>query len=419
MNILYVVPYVPNLIYIRSYSLIRYLSSQGHNVTLLTAWSKASDSYDLKALEGICSDIKAVHLSRWRSLWNCLVALPSRTPLQAVYCWHPEMARQMDDVVKYKNGQPPFDIVHVEHLRGARYGLHFRSHNSDIPLVWDSVDCISLLFRRTVESSKKIVSRWIARFDLSRTRKYEGRLLNQFDHVLITTQSDKEAISALAPQTKPPCPITVLHNGVDLEALEPDSYARREPDTLVITGKMSYHANISMVMHLVYEIMPIVWAHRPDVKLWVVGKDPTKDILALTENPRVTVTGMVPDVRPYLKKATVAVVPLVYGTGIQNKVLEAMACATPVVSTPHAMSALQAVAGQDVILANEPHDFAEQVIKLLDDPICQQRIGQAGHQYVVKYHRWEMIGSQLEGVYAETIRSKSGRSTRDSAKNEN
>ena len=103
---------------------------------------------------------------------------------------------------------------------------------------------------------------------------------------------------------------------------------------------MSYHANIAMTLYLVREILPIVWATNPDVKLWIVGKDPSKELLALQKYQKILVTGRVDDIRPYLRQATLSVSPLLYGAGIQNKILEAMACGTPVVATPLAVSAL-------------------------------------------------------------------------------
>ncbi|NIW43885.1 MAG: glycosyltransferase, partial [Gammaproteobacteria bacterium] len=112
------------------------------------------------------------------------------------------------------------------------------------------------------------------------------------------------------------------------------------PETVVITGKMSYHANITMAVYLAEEIMPRVWAERPGVQLEIVGKDPSPEVQNLGEHKNVSVIGGVPDLRPYIQKATVAAAPILYGVGIQNKVLEAMACGTPVVVTPQAVSAI-------------------------------------------------------------------------------
>jgi glycosyltransferase involved in cell wall biosynthesis len=169
---------------------------------------------------------------------------------------------------------------------------------------------------------------------------------------------------------------------------------------------MSYHANIRMVLHLVHEIMPIVWESRHDVTLVIAGKDPPREIRDLAANPSIQVTGTVSDIRPYLQRATMAVSPLVYGVGIQNKVLEAMACGTPVITTSQAISALSVVPGQDVLVADTPESFAEAILRLFGDPIRQEQLSRAGRKYVEEHHNWNKIAIQLEDIYCEAIDHK-------------
>ncbi|MDH7487867.1 MAG: glycosyltransferase, partial [Anaerolineae bacterium] len=186
-----------------------------------------------------------------------------------------------------------------------------------------------------------ITSRMLTAFELGRTRRYESWLPSQFDHTLVTSRIDRDALLALVGNgAERVRKISVLPNGVDLGYFVPDESLPRENDTLVVSGKMSYHANVTMVLDLVDKIMPHIWAVKPEVKLWIVGKDPTPEIKSLNQKNGITVTGTVDDIRPYLQRATLAVTPISYGVGIQNKVLEAMACGTPVVSTPQAVSTL-------------------------------------------------------------------------------
>jgi polysaccharide biosynthesis protein PslH len=175
---------------------------------------------------------------------------------------------------------------------------------------------------------------------------------------------------------------------------------------------MSYHANITAALYLVRDIMPLVWARRPDAEVWVAGKDPSREVQALTAsnatksesradgNKRVFVTGTVPDLRPYLHKATIAVAPMPYGAGIQNKVLEAMACGAPVVASPQAASALPADPGSDLLVASGAEAFAEAILELLDHPERREQLGRAGRGYVERCHSWDGIGAQLESIYA-------------------
>ncbi len=407
MRILFVVPYTPNQIRVRPYSLIRSLTDRGHQVTVLTLSSGPADQADGAKLAEYCHQVISLPLSRWRSLWNCLVALPSRRPLQSVYSWQPELADQLDVIADGQNGQMPFDVAHVEHLRGARYGLHLlektQLNNARLPIVWDSVDCISYLFEQAADQSESLFGRWVTRFELERTRHYEGWLLSQFNHILVTSQVDKQALIDLSPPSLSIPDISILPNGVDLDYFRPSKQIMRDPATLVVSGKMSYHANVTMVLYLVRKVMPFVWSSRPDVKLMIVGKDPSSDIQKLDQHPAITVTGMVKDMRPYLQKATVAVAPLTYGAGVQNKVLEAMACATPVVATPQVTMGLNAVAGQDLLVAQDAADFADRITGLLGDPDRQQAIGANGRAYVESHHQWKTVAKQLEEIYQAAV----------------
>ncbi|HEX7976831.1 MAG TPA: glycosyltransferase [Anaerolineales bacterium] len=407
-RVLFVVPYAPNLIRVRPYNLIRHLTERGNRVTVLTLWTSRQEMESLEQLKPFAERVLAVRLPRWRSFWNCALALPTRKPLQAVYCWEPALARQLSALAAPSSREPDaFDVVHVEHLRGAAYGLYLKSltgkGRSPLPIVWDSVDSISLLFRQARMRSKSLLSRGMTWFELGRTERYEGWLLSQFNHVLITSRMDQQALlSAIPPGIRPP-PTSVLRNGVDLDYFKPDPGITRDPDSVVISGKMSYHANITMVLHFVQAIMPQVWASRPDARLVVVGKDPPREIQALSGNQKITITGTVQHLPPFLQQATLAAAPIAYGVGIQNKVLEAMACATPVITTPQAISALDVQPGREVLVAEDPAVFAQAILDLLGNPAQRERLGQAGRCYVESHHNWAAVAAQLEDIYSQAI----------------
>ncbi len=409
MRILFVVPYTPNLIRVRPYNLIRALEESGHEITVLTLATNAQEWSDAQALSGGGIDVLAQGMGRLRSLVNCAAALPAATPLQAVYSWQPRLARQVRMLASGENGKPPFDIVHVEHLRGAHYGLQLlRDNRPSPPVVWDSVDCISHLFRQAAEQSASRMGRWLTRLELERTARYEAALIRRFNHVLVTSPVDREALLTLpANGSGQPAPISVVRNGVDLDYFLPPPDSVREEATLVFSGKMSYHANVTMVQHLVREILPRVWEERPEVRLLIVGKDPPREIVELGVTRRqIDITGTVPDIRPYLQRATLAVVPMVYGAGVQNKVLEAMASATPVVAYAPAVAALSARAGEEVAVAHDAASFAAEIINLLAQPERRRQMGWNGRAYVERYHNWVAIAGELEEIYQSLRRQK-------------
>jgi sugar transferase (PEP-CTERM/EpsH1 system associated) len=404
MKIAYVVPYVPNLIRTRPYNLISHLAALGHEVTVFTLGHGAQDQKDTEALRSKVAQVYYQEQPVWYSLWNSLKVVPSRRPLQTVYSWNPRLAKQLESLLSVSG---TFDVVHVEHLRGSLYGQYIKSKLPHVPVVWDSVDCISYLFEQASRHSTGGFGKFVTRFELGRTRRMEGRLVGEFDHVLVTSETDKKALLELASLASKPAPISVLSNGVDLEFFRPNPDVQREAETLVFSGKMSYHANVSMVKFLAAEIMPRVWTKKPKVRLVIVGKDPTPEVRALGADPRITVTGTVDDIRPYLWKATLAVVPLVYGAGIQNKILEAMACATPVVTTSKTLTSLGVTPGRELLVADGADVFAQTVSNLLDDQEQQSKVGSGGAEYVQLHHSWKAIAGRMVGYYSESsVRSQ-------------
>jgi len=199
-------------------------------------------------------------------------------------------------------------------------------------------------------------------------------------------------------------PIQVLPNGVDLDYFQPRVGAR-DARTIILTGKMSYHANVTAALYLVNEIMPRVWQSEPAARVQIVGQNPTSAVRALAQaHPqRVEVTGGVVDIRPRLAQATLAVAPILYGAGIQNKVLEAMALATPVVATSKAVAALAVQRETQVLVGDHPDELAQHMIRLLTAPSLCERLGSQGRRYVEQQHDWHKITQELECVYRSQL----------------
>ena len=393
MRILFLSPYPPSLIRVRPFNWIKHLAARGHQITLLALVSSAQEAADLKQVARYCHQVEGITFPRWRPPWNLLLALPRPSlPLQAAYTSSPAMARCIRQTLRRKT----FDIVHIEHLRGST----FATAVDGVPTVWDSVDCISLLFERTLQSGPRLGSRLMARADLARTRHYEGRQVSRHAATLVTSPEDRDALWSLVQRWGDPSTgqVVVLPNGVDMVYFAPQELPR-QPDRIIFTGKMSYHANVAAALYLGQEIMSRIWQQRPDVRLQIVGKDPAPTVRALADDSRIMVTGYVPDMRPFLASAAVAATPIRYGVGIQNKVLEAMAMGTPVVTAPQTSTALLAREGEHFLIGESADDFAAQVIHLLNDRDLAAQIGAAGRRYVEAHHDWDRLAARLEEVY--------------------
>ena len=417
MRILFIVPYAPSLIRVRPYHFVRGLAARGHRLVVAAPWTSREDRAELETLREFGCEILTARLSGWRSLANCGVGLTKSEPLQSVYCWQPELARRIETTLAAER----FDVIHVEHLRGARYGLealeHVRRRSGETrpKVVYDSVDCISGLFELASERGGGLMRR-VRSFEQPRTRIYEGRLVAAFDRVIATTERECEALQQLATPGSAPRPVSVC-NGVDLDYFAHRTGVR-EPETIVMTGKMSYHANVAAAKYLVEDVMPLVWRERPSVRVEIVGKAPTADVLALAytegashgaQRREVVVTGEVLDLRPHLWRASVAVAPIVYGAGVQNKVLEAMAASAPVVVTPPAVGSLAAQNGKDLLVGESPQALASHLLTLLANEDLRRRIGSSGRAFVERNHSWESAVELLERVYLDAIEPSSER----------
>lgn len=401
MKIAFVVPYVPNQVRTRPYNLIVHLTNLGHEVDVFTVGTGEGDLADAESLKSKCRNVYYYEQPVWRSLLNSAFAVPSGKPLQSVYSLQHDLLKHLGVVFGIGNRDSSYDIVHVEHLRGSEYGKYLKSHFPGLPVVWDSVDCISHLFRQAAGQSGSLFGRFVSRFEVERTQRSEEKLLSIFDHVLVTSSVDRNALLDTVRNGSTPSPISVISNGVDQDHFKPNPDILKEPDTLIFSGKMSYHANISMVKYLVNEIMPLIWRHRPNVRLLVVGKDPSLDIRMMQENPLIQVTGTVTDIRPFLWRSTVAVAPLVYGAGVQNKILEAMAVGLPVVTTSKALLSLSVTPGRQVLTGDNPQEFSAGVLHLLENRDIRQKMGEAGCDYVRQNHDWMEISEQVVQIYSK------------------
>ncbi len=396
MRILFISPYIPSLIRVRPYNIIKYLAQRGHQITLLALVPPGEETGSLSTLKTWCQQVETVPLPRWQTLWNGVGALPQlATPLQAAYSRSPEMAA----LIRRTLAQQTFDAVHVEHMRGAELARAVGNR----PVIFDSVDSITLLFEKVLAGGPTWRSRLMATVELSRNRRYEGNLLQRFSRVLVTSPQDKATLTNLSAHPQADEHIVVLPNGVDLDYFAPLNQPRLA-DTLVFSGKMSYHANVAAAIDLITQVMPLIWQHKPEIKLTIVGKDPSPKLLELAGDPRISVTGTVPDMRPHIGQAALTILPMRYGVGIQNKVLEAMAMATPVITTSKTLGALQVQANRELLVADSPQAMAASALQLLADGELRRHVGDAGRHYVETCHDWRKAVEKLEQLYMQVGR---------------
>jgi sugar transferase (PEP-CTERM/EpsH1 system associated) len=392
MRILFVSPYLPSLIRARSYNFIKALAKRGHEIWLVCLVSERDDPSNVQHLENYCKRVETVYLGTARSLLSCLIKLPSSVALQSAYCFSKAFSAKVAETLAAQQ----FDVVHVEHIRAA-YALPAGERAA---AVFDSVDCITSLYRQFAEDKPSRLGRLIAAVEAGKLVRYEPSQAARYDRVVITSDKDKSELNALAPHLD----IDVVSCGVDLEYFGQEN-ALGEKVRIVLSGKMSYYANEAAASFFCTEILPLIMSSEPQTTLTIVGSSPSRRLRQYGRMPGVTVTGYVPDIRASLRQARVAVCPVTVGAGIQTKVIEAMAMGKPVVATTKACQALSAKDGEDLLIADEPRAFADAVVNVLRDDKLALKLGQNGRKYVENNHSWDENARLLEETYHKAIAS--------------
>jgi sugar transferase (PEP-CTERM/EpsH1 system associated) len=220
----------------------------------------------------------------------------------------------------------------------------------------------------------------------------ERRYVELADHVLAVSENDR----AFFLQYVAPDRISVIPTGVDTEYFQPFPEPE-QPDTMAFTGTMDWMPNEDGVAYFVDKIFPLIRREIPDAAFWAVGRRPRRRIQALASG-NVVVTGAVDDIRPYLGKAAVCVVPLRSGSGTRIKIFEAMAMGKAVVSTTMGAEGLPVRHGENIVLADDPADFARQVVQLLRDPQRRAQLGRAARQLVEENYGWPSVAAHFDQI---------------------
>jgi len=395
LRVLFVSPYAPTPIRRRPYEFLRALVERGHEVTLAAIVGNRTEQDVVERWRGTLEDSIALPVGRVNRLRGAAGALLRGLPMQARFDWSPAAVDRLRAIA----GSGRFDVVHVEHFRGAAYGLALRDL---APIAWDAVDSIDRLFELAQRRAPTSLHRIAARLERAPSRRYERRAARQLHATVITSARDADGLAGGDPETR--ARIRVIPNGVDLEFFRPPD-GQRDPDSVVMAGKLSYHANIAAALWMIDSVMPELWRRRPSARLILAGAGPKAVLRARAERSggRINVTGEVADMGAVLRSAGVVVAPLVYGVGIQNKVLEAMACAAPLVVTPAASGELGIEPGRECAVEAEPSAFAAAIADLMGDERRGAAMGAAGRAYVEAHHTWSGAEAKLEEAYAEAM----------------
>jgi len=373
--------------------LVRFLVDRGHSVDLLCFVTDEAEEHELRTgLGGVCREIGAVRLPKLRSYANTVLTLPGSLPMQVQYYRSTEMRRKVDSWVAERD----YDAVYTHLIRMAEYTRHL-----DLPKVMGVQISQALNLGRMSEHVSDPLRKLFYKIETAKVRPYEARVCADFDRVFLCGPSDIEALEETAPVPN----AVVCPHGQDVPPLDQVRSADREPGAIVITGVMSTYTNVDAASWFAEEIFPLVEKQIPEASFWIVGRNPQRGVQALARPPRVVVTGEVPDVYEWLCRAQVAVAPLRIGAGMQNKIVQAMACELPVVATPVANEGIGGTGDEHLLLRESPEEFAASIVKLLHEAEYRESIGRAARVFAEKNWTWEAHFSKLEKVVDEVVAS--------------
>jgi glycosyltransferase involved in cell wall biosynthesis len=306
----------------------------------------------------------------------------------------PEFAARFRTAIRDVIAAEHFDAVHVRQLPMAPYG----SEVGQLGRLVELIDSETLAARRAVPqtAARRARARLAARV--------ERRILGEYDITTTVGTADLDVLRRLRRGSR----VELVPNGVDAEIFQPLDLPE-EPATIVFSGAMSFGPNVAAAELLVREILPLVRASVPEARVVLAGRDPTTAVHALA-GPQVEVTGSVPDLRPYLARATLVACPMVSGSGVKNKVLEAMAMGRALVGTPLAVEGLDIEAGRHVAVAADPDGIASAIVELLRDAPARRRMGEAARERVAQRYTWEACAATYERLYRDLARLTHARS---------
>lgn len=376
------IPYPPNKgDKIRSWNILKFLT-QHYRVHLGCFIDDPEDEKHRSTLEEICESCQFTPLNPSLAKLRSLGGMISGAPLTLPYFWDRQLAKWTDALIRDRK------IEHVFIFSSSMAQYAMGDAAAKARRVVDYVDVDSDKWRQYA-AAKSWPAGWIYNRESRRLLSFEREVAAASDASLFVSEAEADLFKALAPESA--AKIGALNNGVDFEYFDPtQTYDRLFDGTdpiLVFTGAMDYWANVDAVRWFANDVFPGIRARCPTAQFWIVGARPSPQVTELTSVSGIHVTGSVPDIRPYIAHADIIVAPLRLARGIQNKVLEAMAMARPVIASPEALEGIDAEIGRDIICADGADAFVEHTVALLGDP-DPNAMGDRARDRVVSTYGW-------------------------------
>ena len=391
-------PYPPfDGVAVRTYNLIRGLSKQGMELRLLCYRQSQLSRESVEMMRKYCIEIDTVPLpgppSRVRWLWWKAFG---DMPISIRRHFSAEIRRRLRII--HREWAP--DVVVCDQIQ-----MFEMCYPCPVPCVLNANDSFAFFLMREADVERNPVRRWSLRWEAARFVRFEMRAYGRVARVVMVSEADAEyARKKLGAKN-----VVVAGNGVDTEYFDPHRVSPpgglNGSPLIVFSGSMGHVPNVRAAIYLYRRVLPRVWRVFPRVGLVLAGDDPAAELRQLAaQDSRVTVTGFVEDIRPYIRAADVYACPMLSGSGVKNKVLEAMSMARPIVASPLAVEALpEARAGQHLMLADGEEEFADALVSLLQNETSSRSLGRRARDFVREHYSWEAMGNRFAEILEDVV----------------
>lgn len=371
----------------RPYNFAKTLAKK-HNLSLVSFIQTKAELQYVDPLKEFFSSVDTIYLPAWKSKVNMGLNILSGKPLQVSYFKDSLFDEKISEILVRKQ----IDVVYIFHLRMAQYFIK----RNNVYRVLDLCDTVSFFMGRLLKHARWYMKP-IYTYEIAKVKKYEQQLMDYFEEYWIISQEDKDALESNQKFSN----IQIIPNGVDIEYFK-NTEEGSGRKSIIFVGYMSVES-IDAVFYFYDHILPIVRKEVPDVLFYIVGANPPDKVKALEKDKNIIVTGYVEDLREYYKKASVAIAPMRFVAGMQNKILEAMSMSLPVVSTFYGNEGINAKDGESIFVEDKPEHFAQKVILLLKNNEIRKKMGNSARKFIEENYSWYRVFERVNEVEKKIV----------------
>jgi len=367
---------------LRSYHFIKELSHKNEVILISLNESKVDEEH-LKHMKSIVSEVHVFHLSKISRYFNTFLALFKNIPLQVGYFYNPFVKKKIKKIINTNNPEHIF----CQLLRTTEYVKKLI-----YPKTLDYQDVFSHGVKRRIIKSKFFL-RLALQIEYKKLMAYEEKVFEYFENKIIISETDRDLIPHIDKDK-----IQVVPNGVDFEYFNPELFQNSPKKyDLLFTGNMGYPPNIDCSLFIAKKVIPLLNLTYPSLTLCIAGANP-HSVLTKLNQKNITVTGWVDDIRPFYAASKIFLAPMQIGTGLQNKLLEAMSMGLPCITSNLANSALNAKPNVEILVADNAEEVARHIVTLMEDKEFAAKLAENGKKFVLENFSWKYKVDLIEKI---------------------